>query len=289
MKSWKTAGLAAALAGAAGIGAALTPAVHGQDVRVTPRAVDVFSFGGGSRIGVSVEDLDPSAAATAKAASGVLVQSVEEESPAAKAGFRKGDIVTEFDGERVRSVRQFTRLVTETPAGRTVPAAVLRDGQRVTVNVTPRDGGAFNFADGTLWRGDDARNFTYTVPRALRPEGDARRELESVLRPGGAALGVTTDDLSTQLAEYFGTKEGALVSSVRADSLASKIGVKAGDVITTVNGAAVTSSADLRRRLSRLEPDEEFALGIVRDKKPMTLKGKMEPRTSPRRTTRSIL
>jgi serine protease Do len=289
MKSWKKAAMAAAVVGSAGIGAAMAPVAHGQSARVTPRAVEVWNFGGG-RIGVSVADLDPSDAGS-KVSSGVLIESVDADSPAAKAGLRKGDIVVEFDGERVRSVRQFTRLVTETPVGRTVAAAVQRDGQRVTVNLAPREPEGVRLMDGDFLRGaEELRNFAYTVPRAWRPEGEARREFESLLRPGGAVLGITTDDLSGQLGEYFGTKDGALVSSVRADSLGAKTGLKAGDVITSLNGATVANSAELRRRLARLESGEEFTLGVVRDKKPMTLKGKIEARQSMRRgTTRTIL
>ena len=283
MESWKTAALAAALAGAAGIGAAVAPVAHGQNSRViTPRSVEVFGFGGG-RIGVGVADLDP-ADAGSKGAAGVLIESVDEESPAATAGLRKGDVVVEFDGERVRSVRQFSRLVSETPVGRTVTAVVQREGQRVNVSVAPRESQTTRLLEGGAWpRADAFRNFSYTVPKLARPE------LESLLRPGGAVLGITTGDLSPQLAEYFGTKDGALVSSVVADSLGAKTGLKAGDVITSVNGAEVTGSPELRRRLGRLEEGEEFTLGIIRDKKPLTLKGKVEPRPPARRGTRSIL
>ena len=84
---------------------------------------------------MSIRDVDGSD--KTKAAAGVVIESVDEDSPASKAGLKTGDIVTEFDGERVRSVRQFTRLVSETPEGRTVATVVMRDGQRVTVNVTP--------------------------------------------------------------------------------------------------------------------------------------------------------
>ena len=286
MKSWKTGALAAAMVGSAGIGAALAPVAHGQSARVvTPRSVEVFNLGGG-RIGVSVADLDPSDSSV-KASSGVLIESVSDDSPAARAGLRKGDVVVEFDGERVRSVRQFSRLVSETPVGRTVAAVVQRDGQRMTVNLAPREQEGVRLMDGNWFRGaDELRNFAYTVPRG----DELRRELETIIRPGGAVLGITTGDLTGQLGDYFGTRDGALVSSVRADSPGAKTGLKAGDVITSVNGATVTGSADLRRRLSRLESGEEFTLGIVRDKKAMSLKGRIEPRQPARRgTTRTIL
>ncbi len=61
-------------------------------------------------------------------------------SAAEKAGIKKGDVIAEFDGERVRGVRHLTRLVTETPDGRTVKAAVMREGKRVDLSVTPDSG-----------------------------------------------------------------------------------------------------------------------------------------------------
>lgn len=100
------------------------------------------------------------------------------------------------------------------------------------------------------------------------------------------SLGITISDLSDQLAGYFGTKDGVLVTSVTDGSAASKAGIKAGDVVTSFNGSDVTQSSDLRRRIQRLEDGDEFTAGVVRDKRPLTLKGKMESVRS-RRTYRS--
>ena len=98
---------------------------------------------GGSRLGISVREVEDEdlKAARLTAPAGAVVDDVSEESAAAKGGMRKGDIIVEFDGDRVRSARQLTRLVQETPAGRKVPAVVIRDGQRVTLNVEPDSGG----------------------------------------------------------------------------------------------------------------------------------------------------
>ena len=156
MTIWKTAALGAALAAAAGVGAAITPVVQGQTrvVRTqTPRALEIIT--GGSRIGVSIRDLeDADGAPTKGVTAGVIVEDVTAESAAEKAGIRKGDAIVEFDGERVRSARQLTRLVQETPAGRTVQAAIVREGQRSTVSITPREGSGFGFD-----RLDDLANF----------------------------------------------------------------------------------------------------------------------------------
>ena len=62
-------------------------------------------------------------------------------------------------------------------------------------------------------------------------------------------LGISVSTLSPQLAEYFGTKEGVLVSSVTDDSAAAKAGLKAGDVITSFNGTVVNDPSDVRRRV----------------------------------------
>lgn len=293
MKFWKSAALAMSLAAAAGLGAALAPSAHGQTRTriVTPRA-EVFGLGG-SRLGVSISDVRADDA-KGKGNAGVEIDEVDDDSPASKAGLKKGDVVVEFDGERVRSARQFTRLVSETPAGRTVAATVMRDGQRVNVNVTPRDGNNFRFLEGDNWM-----NIPPPAPLAVRPPSPPRPpavprapvppSFESFFWRSGSRLGITLEDLSPQLAEYFGAKDGVLISSVEADSAAAKAGVKAGDVITTVNGSSVENASELRRRLSSAEPGDEFTLGIVRDKRTMTLKGKFENAPERRRTTRTIL
>lgn len=300
MKSWKTFALAAGLVGAAGLGAALAPVAVAQSrssaVAVAPQA-NVFSIGGGSRIGVSIRDVE--ASDKTKSTAGVVIESVDEESPAAKAGLKAGDIVVEFDGERVRSVRQFTRVVSETPEGRSVAAAVMRDGQRVTVNVTPESGNAFRFFDGERWTPFEQLRRWESVPAPARPAIPSRPtppatpraaplppSLERFFWSGSNQLGITASDLEPQLAEYFGTKEGVLVSSVNTDSPAAKAGLKAGDVIVSFNGNTVDSPSDLRTRIRNLDGGE-FTLGIVRDKKSMTLKGKLEPPSERRRTTRT--
>ena len=102
----------------------------------------------------------------------------------------------------------------------------------------------------------------------------------------GNGLGITVSDLSDQLAAYFGVKDGVLVTSTVDNSAASKAGIKAGDIITSFNGSDVAAPSDLRRRIQRLQDGDEFTVGVVRDKKSLTLKGKAEA-TRTRRTYRS--
>ena len=311
MKGWKIAAWTAALILAAGIGASFAPAAHGQEkvarmqakiVRVqAPRAVEILT--GGSRIGVSIRDLEEADAKTVKgAATGVLVEDVGTDTPAEKAGIRKGDVIVEFDGERVRSARQLTRLVQETPAGRSVQAALIRDGQRTAVTLTPTArtrGGFDNLSEIEDW----ARDFRYRVlPGAPVPPARpvpptppapprARRfdvPFDGLFRTGNR-LGIEVAALSSQLAEYFGAKEGALVTSVAADSAAAKAGIKAGDVITSIDGKTIADPADVRRAVLALDEGDEFTVAVMRDRKTVTLKGKAEWQERRRSTSRTIL
>jgi serine protease Do len=300
MSVWKSAALAAALLAAASTGAAFLPPAHAQAPARAARAIEVF--GRGSQIGITIRDIEDADGKTNKMAapSGVVIEEVKDDSPAAKAGMKKGDIVVEFDGERVRSVRQFTRLVQETPSGRKIQTALMRDGQRVNVTVEPRESDGLNvFADGKnlgLLQ-DFANGYAFDIPRPAAPAPPAPPKppappalpnFDTFVWRSGNVLGITVGDLSDQLAQYFGTKEGVLVTSVADNSAAAKAGVKAGDVITSFNGSDVTTPSDLRRRVQRLEDGDEFTVGVVRDKKAITLKGKAET-TRPRSTYRSIV
>jgi len=305
MNAWKCGAAAVALVAAAGIGAAFLPPAHAQATTrvVTPKAVQVVS-GRGSQIGVTIRDVEDADAKASKLAAptGVIIEEVADESPASKAGLKKGDVVLEFDGERVRGVRHFTRLVQETPAGRRVQTSVMRDGQKLNVTIEPRASGGFSYfgdddrmsvlrdlADG--WRVDIPKPAP-APPAAPKPPAPpafpAFPDFDTFVWRSGNGLGISVGDLPDQLAQYFGTKDGVLVTSVTDNSAAAKAGIKAGDVLTSLNGRDVTSPSDLRRRIQELKDGDEFTVGIVRDKKATTLKGTVET-VRPRRTTKAII
>jgi len=241
--------------------------------------------GRGAELGVMVSDVDPKAAP-----GGVKIDEVNDDSPAEKAGIKAGDIVVDYDGERVRSARQFTRLVQETPEGRSVAIGIMRDGKKQTLNATPETGRmtwnlgpevdrAFREAERGFhfdvpaprdfqYHFDDrdgARRFEYRVPNELMP---------FMGRPRGR-LGVTVQSLTDELQAYFGAKSGgALVSSVAKESAASKAGIKAGDVIVSVNGRTVSDADDLINKIE--DVDGEATIVVLRDKKEMTLKATIE-------------
>ena len=270
MKYLGTVGVA--LVAAAGISALAFSAtsLYGQSRSERDRREEVFgkyrpgpNFLGarGSEIGITVRDLEDADLKREKLASsdGAVVESIRPEGPGGKAGLKAGDVVVEFDKERVRSARQLSRLVEETPAGRNVLLVVSRLGQRVTINVSPERAGIERFGP------DIAMN----MPPLEIPDFD----LGVQMRP--ARLGVSTMELTDQLASYFGTKDGVLVTSVTTDSAGARAGLKAGDVITSVNGADIGGTNELRRELAKVN-EGEASLSITRDRKPLTIKVVLE-------------
>jgi len=247
---------------------------QGREDRREIRRFAIAAPEGGS-IGVQVKDLTPVEISRAKTQGGAAIADVVEGSPAQKAGLKAGDVVVEFDGERVRSARQFARLVEDTPEGRAVKVVVSRSGSKQTMEVTPaaRRG-------EMAWMENMAPRVREEMQRGMREFSPGERvfEFETPVTPGilldqrRPRLGVGIEPLGDQLAEYFGVKNGVLVASVDADSPAGKAGLKAGDVITSVNGQAIADPSDLTAEVRKAKAGSTLSLDIVRERKTQTLK-----------------
>ncbi len=92
----------------------------------------------GSYLGVGVQEIDPDRAKELKLSDthGVEVTMVVDDSPAAKAGLKDGDVILEYNGQRVEGEEQFVRLVHETPASRPAKMLVSRNGSTLSVTAT---------------------------------------------------------------------------------------------------------------------------------------------------------
>ena len=260
--------LAAVLAAAAAVYSFAWPA-QAQGVRrvQTPLLLE----GPGSSIGVSIADPPADTAGKGDDEGGVRITAVAEDSPAARAGLRAEDVVVEFDGERIRSARQFARIVRETRPDRPVRMAYLRGGSRNTAEITP-----VRRALGEL--GDLGARISRQVEQGLRAlprdfnfdfDFDGPGDRLRVVR--GGRLGASLTPLTPQLAQYFGVSDGLLVASVDTDSSAAKAGLKAGDVITAVGGRDVRSAAEVTRELRRAEPGTNLEMRVTRDRQPVTV------------------
>jgi serine protease Do len=227
----------------------------------TPFGGDVLRLeGAGSSIGVTVRDQTGDA--------GVLIESVREGTPATKAGLQTGDVVVEFDGERTRSARQFTRLVRETAPGRSVKMTVMRDGSRRTLDITPEPRDSVTLQQFPRITGDGLR----ALPRDFNFRFDPQGLFNEGFFVSPRRLGVSVMPLSDQLAGYFGVKEGVLVSEVSSGTPAATAGIQAGDVIMAVNGRSVLSSADVIREVREVEAGSTLEVQLTRNRKGMTVK-----------------
>ncbi len=296
----KAAGVAAVLVlvCAGTIAAAMVSAAQAeseqQAVVATPGRRIAVLGGRGVQIGVQIRDLEPE---QQKTGSGAVVEQVQDGSPAAKAGLQSGDVITEFDGERVRSARHLARLVGETPEGREVSVTVRRDSGTVTLSVSPRVSDMAFRAEELI----DPQRFEVRPDLTDKLESSQRQIERSLpglgidpdafryfIRPDGRRLGVQYQELTPQLAKYFGVDDGVLISAVDDDSPAARAGLRAGDVVTGVNGKAVESGRDLVEAVRDAERDAA-TIEYMRDGKPASAEVTLEsPRPRPRRSARPI-
>jgi serine protease Do len=246
---------------AAAIGLAASPAF--------PQATRARTFGvqnaGSSYLGIGVLDITPERARmlNLKDVRGAEVARVDENGPAAKAGIKQGDIILEYNGTPLEGMEQLIRMVRETPPGRSIKVVVWRNGatQDIAVTVGERPGNVIETPGGTVRIPEFGNMPPIEIPRFQWAWQSSMLGIE------GESLGQ-----ERQFADYFGVRDGVLVKEVMRNSPAEKAGLRAGDVITKVNGADVTSTRDITAQLRSNRDNRTVTLTIIRDKHEMPLK-----------------
>jgi serine protease Do len=198
----------------------------------------------GPTLGVGVMDIDADRARTLKLkdARGAEVMTVNDGSPAAKAGIRVGDVILEYNGQPVQDTEQLVRLVRQTQPGKQVKISLWRNGAPATVTATVEE---------AKMPGFDTDNWPFggnMPPFPPMPSIDIPR-IVTIFQ--SSALGTECESLGAnpQLAEFFGVKDGLLVRSVARDSAAEKAGIKAGDVIVKVGDMRIGNTSELSSAL----------------------------------------
>jgi serine protease Do len=252
---------------------------------------NTFSFfvDGGGFLGVYGEDItrDNMAHYHLSEPRGVGITQVMNESPAQKAGLRNNDVILRLDGENVTSVRKLNRLVSEIAPDHTVKITISRNGaeQEVTATIGKRNNpnaarDLFGGRQPRVWKWEGPRNSDKFPNIEKFPNVDKFPDLPdnsgdlAIIMGNSRRIGVSTMELSRQLADYFGVANnahGVLVTSVSEDGPAAKSGVKAGDVITAVDGEAVDSPADVARAINR-KKEGDVTLTIIRNKSQQTIR-----------------
>jgi serine protease Do len=232
-----------------------------------------FDGDGASWLGVETQEVTADKAKELKLSGehGALIGKVLTDSPAAKAGLKENDIVTEINGQRVEGTTQFRRMIREIPAGRTVQLSVWRDGHQQTIAATL---GKSEEHQNMMFKRVAPQSFAFRVPAMPEiPDVPTPEWNGTFLMNAKPRLGIDAEDLNGQLGTFFGAPEGEgiLVRNVNADSPAEKGGLKAGDVITAFNGERIRTASELREKLSDIEAGKTVKLGVLRNKSSVTV------------------
>jgi serine protease Do len=256
-----------------------------QDVEDMQEPDDVqvrIAGSGSSWLGIETHEVSADSVKDLKlpAERGVVVGRIAPDGPAAKAGLKQNDVITEVNGQRVEGTGQLRRMIREIPAGRTAQLGVWRDGkaQSIAVTMEKTEIGHRAWSDGVMEPGA----FAFQMPKL--PEMPEVMEMPDIpdmewsdgnvmIAGPRPRLGIDAEDVSGQLGKFLGAPSdgGILVRSVNSGSVAEKAGVKAGDVITSFNGEAIHSLGDLREKLAARGDDKPVQLGVVRNKAAQTL------------------
>jgi len=203
---------------------------------------------------------------------GVVVTQVIKDSPAEKAGLRKDDVILRVAGESVTSVRKLNRVVSEIAPDQSVKVTISRGGSEQELTATL---GRRSMSFQTL-SGDDPKAWKFDFPlnnlkewkwEDFQGDGDGPRVFSFGAR---RRVGVSTVALTKQLAEFFGIADGKGVLVTSVDGPAAAAGIKAGDVITAVDGEKVETSGDVSR-IVNTKKDGAVTFTIVRNKNQQTI------------------
>lgn len=220
-----------------------------------------------SYLGVDIADITTErlSALKLKEEKGVEVTMVDQDAPAGKAGLKEHDVILSMNGTPIESGAQLRRMIHETPAGRVVTLGLSRDGQPMSVKVQLADKHKeFSYASPR----PDVR---VNIPEIHVPDVDIP-SINMVVVTSSARSGLMVENITPQLGEFFGVKNGngVLVRNVEKGSRAEKAGFHAGDVIVKVNDQPVHDTSDFSHAVKSRSGDS-VNVSVMRDKKEQNL------------------
>jgi Do/DeqQ family serine protease len=183
-------------------------------------------------LGVNIQNIndDTATALELKEKSGVLVSDVKSGSAAEKAGVKRGDVITAFNGEKIEDTNILRNRVAQTAPGTEIKLTVSRDGKETDLNVTLDE---FKTAD------------------SKNPSGGTGGDNGNGPSGENGKLGLTLEPLTDRMAKQLGVDGGSglVVTDVDPSGPAAEAGIDQGDVILEINRKAVNSVADARAAL----------------------------------------
>ncbi|MBA3516654.1 MAG: Do family serine endopeptidase, partial [Rhizobiales bacterium] len=176
-------------------------------------------------------------------AAGALIAGLTDEGPAAKAGIAAGDVVVEFNGRPVESMRALPRLVADTPPGEVVAVTVIRNGERVKLSLEVGNLAAEQVAAAAPASAEGVEDKTEGNPAA---------------QPANAMFGLVLGPITDEARRTYSIEsavKGVLVASVEPGSEADEKKVKPGEVILQVGQKAVAELKDVTARVDELKSE----------------------------------
>jgi serine protease Do len=190
-------------------------------------------------LGVVIQKVTPELAKSfgLKELEGALVSDVMEDSPAAKAGIRRGDVIVSFDGKPIKEIDQLPRIVATAPVGKEARIRLIRDGSPVEVDVTISEG---------------------------------REETREAANTGPAVdknYGMVVQNVTPEIAHHLNTKDtkGVIVTDIQQGSPADEADVRAGDIIREINRRPVRNVDEFREIVSKVRPKEGVVMLVKRE------------------------
>jgi len=223
--------------------------------------------GTSSYLGVDIADVtgERLSALKLKEEKGVEVTMVDQDAPAGKAGIKEHDVILSMNGTAVESGAQLRRMIHETPPGRVVTLGLSRNGQPMELKVQLAD------RHKESWAGPKPGDVHVNIPPIHIPDIDIP-SMNMVVVTSSARSGLMVENITPQLGEFFGVKDGngVLVRSVEKGSRAEKAGFRAGDIIVKINNQPVHDTSDFSHAV-KSRSGNSVSVGVVRDKKEQTM------------------
>jgi serine protease Do len=188
-------------------------------------------------LGVSIQDLTPDIAKSLgiKQQTGALVADVVKDSPAEKAGLKRGDVIVSLDGKPVEDSTSLRNMVSAAAPGKSVEFKIIRDGREQSVTATLAE---------------------YNEQKAVK-----KVEYNNVLK------GLTVQELTASLRDRIGVPEdlnGVVITDISADSPAQGI-LQPGDIILEVNRHGIKNLGDYERLVSKIGEKDSVLLLLYRE------------------------
>lgn len=169
---------------------------------------------------------------------GALIAEVMPKGPAEAAGFRPGDIITQFAGNEIDVSADLPHAVGQTPVGKSVAVEVVRQGKNITLDVT--------------------------IGELPEEKGQVRTSVPS---QSSNRLGLQVENLTNEQKKKYEVNGGVAVIEVLAGP-ASSVGIRRGDIITDLHNQPINSISDFKRIMAKLPANRSVSMRLVRNGRP---------------------